>query len=59
MPLIPILDLSQFDPEYLMADLEKTKSWGLGEENPNGGGIKNKKGVTLLWKHSLAVEGIH
>ena len=28
MPLIPGLNLSQFDPEYLTADLEKTKSWG-------------------------------
>ena len=28
MPFVPVLDLSQFDPEYLTADLEKAKSWG-------------------------------
>ena len=28
MPFVPILDLSQFDPEYSTADLEKAKSWG-------------------------------
>ena len=28
MPLVPVLDLSQFDPEYSTADLEKAESWG-------------------------------
>lgn len=51
MPLVPVLDLSQFDPEYSTADLEKAKSWGFGEENPDGGCRKNKKGVTLLSGH--------
>ena len=28
MLLVPILDLSQFNPEYLTAGLEKAESWG-------------------------------
>lgn len=59
MPLVPLLDLPQFDPEYSTADLEKAKSLDFGEENPNGEQRKNKKGVIVLpeylvepiWKH--------
>ena len=32
MPLVPVLDLSQFDPEFLTADLERDKSWGFAEK---------------------------
>lgn len=51
MLLLPVLDLSEFDPEHLPADLEKAKSWCSGEEDPYGGWRKNKKGVTLLPEH--------
>ena len=27
MPLVPVLDLPQFDPDYSTADLEEGKSW--------------------------------
>ena len=33
----PVLDLSQFDPKYLTADLEKAKGWGVDEEGPDSG----------------------
>ena len=32
MPLVPVLDLSQFDPEFLTADLERGKSWGFAKK---------------------------
>ena len=48
MPLVPVLDLSQFDPEYSTADLEKAKGWGFDEEGPDSGWKKNKKGVILF-----------
>ena len=51
MPLVPVLDLSQFDPEYLSADLEKAESWGFDEEGVHNGWRKNKKGVILLPEH--------
>ena len=46
MPLVPVLDLSQFDPGYLTA-----KGWGFDEEGPDSGWRKNKKGVILLPEH--------
>ena len=48
MHLVPVLDLSQFDPEYLTADLEKAKGWGFDEEGPDSGWKKNMKGATLF-----------
>ena len=51
MPLLPALDLSQFDPEYSTADLEKVKSWGFDEEGLDSGWKKNKNGLTLLPDH--------
>ena len=48
MPLVPVLDLSQFDPKYLTADLEKGKGWGFDEEGPDSGWKKTKKGTTLF-----------
>ena len=47
MLLVPVLDLSQCDPEYLTADLEKAKGWGFDEEGPDSGWKKHKKGATL------------
>ena len=47
MPLVPVLDLSQCDPEYSTADLEKDKGWGFDEEGPDSGWKKHKKGATL------------
>ena len=47
-PLIPVLDLSQFDPEYSTADLEKAKGWGFDEEGPNSRWKKNKKEAILF-----------
>ena len=47
MPLVPVLDLSQCDPEYSTADLEKAKGWGFDEEGPDSGWKKHKKGATL------------
>ena len=35
MPLLPVLDLSQFDPEYVTANLEKTESWDFDEDSDN------------------------
>lgn len=37
MPLLPVLDLSHFDPEYSSAVLEKAKGWGCDEEDPDSG----------------------
>ena len=48
MPLIPVLDLSQCDLEYLTADLEKAKGWGFDEEGPNRRWKMNKKGAILF-----------
>ena len=48
MPSVPVLDLSQCDPEYSTADLEKAKGWGFDEEGPDSGWKKNKKGVILF-----------
>ena len=31
MPLVPDLDLSQFDPGYLTADLEKAERWSFDD----------------------------
>ena len=36
MPLVPVLDLSQFDLEFLTVDLEKAESWG-SDEGANSG----------------------
>ena len=47
MPLVPVLDLSQFDPEYSSADLEKAKGWDFNE-GPESRWKKNKKGATLF-----------
>ena len=47
MPLVPVLALSQFDPEYSTAGLEKAQGWGFDEEGPDNG-WRNKKGVTLV-----------
>ena len=44
MPLVPVLDLSQFDPEYSSADLEKAKGWDFNE-GPESRWKKNKKGA--------------
>ena len=35
--LLPVLDLSQFYPEYSTADLEKDKSWGFEPSVSNHG----------------------
>ena len=35
MVLVPVLDMSPFDPEHSTAVLEKAKSWGFDEEGPN------------------------
>ena len=43
--------MSQFDPKYLTADLEKTESWGFDEEGVDSGSGKNKKGIILLPGH--------
>ena len=51
MPLVPVLDLSQFDPEYSTADLEKGKGCGFEEESPDSIWKKNKKGIILLPEH--------
>ena len=51
MPLVPVLASSQFDLEYLTADLEKAKSWGFDEEGPYNEWRRNKKGVLLLFEH--------
>ena len=51
MPVVPLLDLSQFDPEYLTADLEKAKSWGSDQEGADSRWRKNKKGSILLPEH--------
>ena len=48
MPLVPLLDLSQFDPEYQAADLEKAKGLGFDEEGLDSVWKENKKGVILL-----------
>ena len=48
MPLVPVLDLSQFDPELLTADLQKAESWGFDEKGADSGWRKSKKGVILL-----------
>ena len=40
MPLVPVLDLSQFDPGYLTA-----KGWGFDEEGPDSRWRKNKEGA--------------
>ena len=48
MPLVPVLDLSQFDPEYCTVDLEKAKGWNFDEEGPDSGWKKNKKGAILF-----------
>ena len=48
MPLVPVLDLSQFDPEYSTADLKKAKGWGFDEEGPDSRWRKNKEGAILL-----------
>ena len=37
MPLVPVLDLSQFDPEYLTVNLEEAESWGFDEEGTDSG----------------------
>ena len=51
MPLVLVLDFSQFNTEYLTADLEKTaKIWGF-DEGADSGWRKNKKGVILLPEH--------
>ena len=47
MPLVPVLDMSQFDLEYSTADLEKAKGWGFDEEGPDSRWKKNKKGAML------------
>ena len=51
MPLVPVLDLSQFDLDYSTADLEKANGWGFDEEGPDSGWRRNKKGVILLPEH--------
>ena len=51
MPLVPVIDLSQFDPEYLTAVLKKAESWAFDEEGTDGGWRENKKGVVLLPEH--------
>ena len=51
MPLVPVLDLSQFDPEYLTVNLEEAESWGFDEEGTDSGWRKNNKGVILLPEH--------
>ena len=48
MLLVPVLDLSQFDPEYSTADLEKAKGWGFDEEGPDSRWKKNRKGAKLF-----------
>ena len=48
VPLVPALDLSQFDPEYSTADLKKPKGWGFDEEGPDSRWRKNKEGAILL-----------
>lgn len=48
MPLVPVLDLSQFDPEYSTADLEKAKGWSVDEEHPDSQWKKNKKEAILF-----------
>lgn len=48
MPLLPVLDLSHFDPEYSSAVLEKAKSWDYDEEDLNSGYRKDNKRVLPL-----------
>ena len=43
MPLIPVLDLSQFDSEYSTADLEKAKGLRFGEEVADSGWKRIRK----------------
>lgn len=47
MPLVPVLDLSQFDPEYSIAGLEKATCCGFDEDGPDRRKGKNKEGVIL------------
>ena len=51
MPLVSVLDSSQFDPAYSPADLEKAENWGFDEEGADSGWRKDKKGALLLPEH--------
>ena len=51
MLLVLVLDLSQYNPEYLSTDLEKAERWGFDEEGTDSGWRKNNKGVILLPEH--------
>lgn len=51
MPLVPILDLLQFDSEYSTVDSKKAWRWGFDQEGPGSGKKRNKKGVILLSEH--------
>ena len=42
MSLIPVLDLSQFDLEFLTVDLEKAESWGFDEKGADGKRIRKE-----------------
>ena len=48
MPLVPVLDLSQFDPAYSTADFEKAESSGFDNEGVDSGWRKSKKGAILF-----------
>ena len=45
IPFIPVMDLSQFVPEYstATAGLEKVKGWGFDEEGPDRGWKRIRK----------------
>ena len=69
VPLVPVPDLSQFDPEYSTADLERAESWGFREQGPESGWRRNKKVATppaeqgvepvTKWPGPLTMEGTH
>ena len=51
MPLVPVLGLSQFDPEYLTADLKKAKGWGFDEEGLVADGKRIRKELYCFPEH--------
>ena len=51
MPLVPVLDLSQFDPEYSTADLQKGKGWGFDEEGLVADGKRLRKELYCFPEH--------
>ena len=51
MPLVPVLDLSQFDPEYSTAELEKVESWGFDEEGLVADGKRLRKELYCFPEH--------